>query len=594
MEENTKVPLILGRPFLATGRAIIDVHQGQLILRVDEERVIFDMQKMMKFPGNESSSSCFQIDLLDDLVDEYKDNQLIIDSSERCLARSGTISDDNPVIREQAEILKKESENEKESKLIGVLRKHKTALGWTIADIKGISPAICIHRILMENDYKLIVQPQRRLSPAMQEVIKKEVVKLLAAGIIYPISDSLGKDHFPLPFIDQMLERVTGHGFYCFLDGYSGYNQIPIAPEDQEKTTFTCPKHCMSVIFSDMTEKFLEIFMDDFTLFGTKVTLYTDRAALKYLLEKKDARPRLLIWILLLQEFDLKIKDRKGSKNQVADHLSRLKNPPTEIEDIKEGFPDEHIFSVTTVINRPPWFANIANYLAGGWIPKDLSYEQKKKFKKEARHYYWEDPYLFKFCADDIIRRYAPETEMNNILSHCHDGTVGGHYGGRKKTAKVLEVGFFWPTLFKDARNYVTTCDTCQRIGNISKRDEMPLNSIFVCEIFDVWGIDFMGLFPPSNGYEYILTKKWHDKLISHKNFKVGDHVLLYNSRLRLFLGKFKSRWTRPYTVTGVTPYGAIEVQHADGGDKFKVNDHRLKPYISRFFDKQASTILFA
>ncbi|XP_070055929.1 uncharacterized protein [Nicotiana tomentosiformis] len=495
------------------GRAIIDVHQGHLILRVDEERAIFDMQKMMKFLGDESSSSCFQIDLLDDLVDEYKDNQLISDSLERCLARSGTISDDNPIIREQAEILEKESENEKvsqgvqlkielkelpsnlkyvflelelfpviisssltieqESKLIEVLRKHKRALGWTIADIKGISPAICMHSILMENDYKPIVQHQRRLNPAMQEVVKKEMVKLLAAG----------------------------HGFYCFLDGYSGYNHIPIAPEDQEKTTFTCPQgtyayrripfglcnasaifqHCMSAIFSHMTGKFLEIIMDDFTLFGlpsptivkgirsflghadnyrkafeilkkqltnapilerywdkretrfsglfttsvllneaqnnyattekellavvfvfdkfrsyligTKVIIYTDHVSLKYLLTKKDARPRLLRWILLLQEFNLKIKDRKDFENQVADHLSRLENPPYEIKDIKEEFSDEHIFSVTTVINRPPWFADIANYLAGGWIPKDFSYEQKKKLKKEARHYYWEDPY---------------------------------------------------------------------------------------------------------------------------------------------------------------------------------------------------------
>nr|XP_009769262.1 PREDICTED: uncharacterized protein LOC104220144 [Nicotiana sylvestris] len=103
------------RPFLAIGRAIIDVHQGQLILRVNEERVIFDMQKMIKFPGNESSSSCFQINLLDDLVDEFKDNQLITDSFERCLVRSGTTSDENPTIREEAETLEKESENEKVS-----------------------------------------------------------------------------------------------------------------------------------------------------------------------------------------------------------------------------------------------------------------------------------------------------------------------------------------------------------------------------------------------------------------------------------------------------------------------------------------------
>nr|XP_009780065.1 PREDICTED: uncharacterized protein LOC104229180 [Nicotiana sylvestris] len=278
MEENTEVPLILGRPFLATGRAIIDVHQGQLILRVDEERVIFDMQKIMKYPKDESSSSCFQIDLLNHLADEYKDDQLITDSLERCLAQSGTTSDDDITIRKEAEILEKNSETEKvsleevqpkielktlpshlkylflepelfpviisssltaeqEIKLMKVLREHKRALGWTIVDINGISPAICTHRIL---NYKPIVQPQRRLNPAMQEVVKKEVVKLLAAG----------------------------HGFYYFLDGYSGYNQILIAPEDQEKTHSHAPKRCMSAIFSDMTEKFLEIFMDDFTIFG--------------------------------------------------------------------------------------------------------------------------------------------------------------------------------------------------------------------------------------------------------------------------------------------------------------------------------------
>ncbi|XP_019235392.1 PREDICTED: uncharacterized protein LOC109215729 [Nicotiana attenuata] len=302
MEENTEVPLILGRPFLATWRAIIDVHQGQLILRVDQERVIFDMQKMMKYPGDESSASCFQIDLLDDLVDEYKDNQLITNSLERCLVRS-----------------------EQEYKLIEVLRKHKRALGWTIADIKGINPAICIHRILMEENYKPIVQPQRRLNPAMQEVVKKEVVKLLAAGIIYPISDS--------PWVSPV-QVVPKKGDSCRKAFEFLKKQLTNAP---------------IVVSPDWSQPF-EIMCDA----RTKVTVFTDHAALKYLLAKKDARPRLLRWILLLQEFDLEIKDRKGSENQVADHLSRLENPPTEILDIQEEFPDEHIFSVATVVNRPP------------------------------------------------------------------------------------------------------------------------------------------------------------------------------------------------------------------------------------------------
>ncbi|WMV18481.1 hypothetical protein MTR67_011866, partial [Solanum verrucosum] len=238
---------------------------------------------------------------------------------------------------------------------------------------------------------------------------------------------------------------------------------------------------------------------------------------------KKDAIPRLLRWILLLQEFDLEIKDRKGADNQVADHLSHLKNPPTESSDIKEEFLDEYIYAIISAINQSPWFSDIANYLVGGWIPKDFSYEQRKKLKKDARHYYWEDPYLFKFCVDGIIRRCVPEIEMNNILSHCHDGAMEGHYGGKKTAAKVLEVGFFCPTLFKDARNYVTVCEKCQKSGSISKRDEMPLNSILVCEIFDIWGIDFMGPFSPSNGCEYILVvvdyvSRWVEAIATKKN----------------------------------------------------------------------------
>ena len=168
-----------------------------------------------------------------------------------------------------------------------MLKNHKEALGWTLADIKGISPAMCMHKIFLEKDAKPTREAQRRLNPSMMEVVKKEILKWLDAGVIYPISDShwvspihvvpkksgitvvennegelvptrvsngwrvcidyrklnqaTRKDHFPLPFIDQMLEKLAGQSYFCFLDGYSGYTQVPIAPEDQDKTTFTCP-----------------------------------------------------------------------------------------------------------------------------------------------------------------------------------------------------------------------------------------------------------------------------------------------------------------------------------------------------------------
>ncbi|KAL5570564.1 hypothetical protein UlMin_027139 [Ulmus minor] len=174
-----------------------------------------------------------------------------------------------------------------EGQLLKVLRKFKRAIGWTLADIKGISSSFCMHKILLEDSSKSSIEAQRRLNLIMKEVVKKEIIKWLDAGIIYPISDSswvspvqcvpkkggmtmvenanneliptrvvtgwricmdyrrlnknTRKDHFPLPFIDQMLDRLAGREYYCFLDGYSGYNQIVIAPEDQHKTTFTCP-----------------------------------------------------------------------------------------------------------------------------------------------------------------------------------------------------------------------------------------------------------------------------------------------------------------------------------------------------------------
>jgi hypothetical protein len=219
--------------------------------------------------------------------------------------------------------------------LLDVLREHKEAIGWTIEDIKGISASVVMHKIHLEEGTKPSREQQRRLNPSMQEVVRGEVIKLLDAGIIYPISDSkwvspihvvpkqagvtvfqnkegklvptrvqskwrvcidyrklnitIRKDHFPLPFIVQMVERLAGHKYFYFLDGYSRYNQVPVNPEDQEKTTFTCPfgtfayrrmpfglcnapttfQRCMISIFFDMVECFLEIFMDDFSVFGS-------------------------------------------------------------------------------------------------------------------------------------------------------------------------------------------------------------------------------------------------------------------------------------------------------------------------------------
>ncbi|GKA50246.1 reverse transcriptase domain-containing protein [Tanacetum coccineum] len=395
-----------------------------------------------------------------------------------------------------------------------------------------------------------------------------------------------------------MLERLAGNKYYCFLDGFSGYFQIPIDPQDQEKTTFTCPygtfayrrmpfglcnapgtfQRCMMAIFHDMIEKTMEVFMDDFSVFGnsfgtclshldkmlkrcedtnlclnwekshfmvkegivlghkiSKNGIEVDKAKVDViaklphpttvkgiqsflghtrfyrrfiqdfskiarpmtrLLEKdtpfffskecieafqtlkkklteapilvapdwdlpfelmcdasdyaigavlgqrktkhfqpihyasktmtdaqahytttekritcrsQDAKPRLLRWVLLLQEFDIIIREKKGAENLAADHLSRLENPHQSVLDkkeINETFPLETLSMVSFRGNdSTPWFADFANYHAGNFVIKGMSSQQKNKFFKEVKHYFWDDPFLFKICADQVIRR---------------------------------------------------------------------------------------------------------------------------------------------------------------------------------------------
>ena len=227
-----------------------------------------------------------------------------------------------------------------EEKLLRVLRDHKDAIGSSLADLKGIRPSMCMYRILLEDGHKSSVESQRRLNPTMKEVVRKEVLKWLDARVIYPISDSLWvspvkivpknggttviqiennallpsrtvtgwricidyrklnkktrKYHFPFPFLDHMLDRLAGHEYYCFLDGYLGYNQITISSEEQEKTTFTCSygtfsfrrmpfrlcnasgtfQRCMMAIFSDMVERKIEVFTNDFSVLGKSFDNY--------------------------------------------------------------------------------------------------------------------------------------------------------------------------------------------------------------------------------------------------------------------------------------------------------------------------------
>ncbi|KAG5532462.1 hypothetical protein RHGRI_026932 [Rhododendron griersonianum] len=387
----TSTPVILGRPFLATADAVIHCRSGLLNLTFGNMKMEVNVFNIGSQMGDDEC--IHEVNLIDSLVQEHVDNVLCKDPLEVCLTTEEATFLDSPEVEylcsllDMADVCGTDLWSPKfeelpplecktlpssikppklelkvlpdtlkyaflggndtypvvissslgslqESQLLDLLKRHTKAIGWTIADIKGIDATICSHHIALEDDIKPSRQPQRRLNPIMKDVVKAEVLKLLDVGIIYPIADSkwvspiqvvpkksgitvvpnannelvptrvttgwrvcidyrklnasTRKDHFPLPFIDQILERVAGHAYYCFLDGYSGYNQIEVALADQEKTTFTCPfgtfayrrmpfglcnapgtfSRCMMGIFSDMIEKIVEVFMDDFSVFG--------------------------------------------------------------------------------------------------------------------------------------------------------------------------------------------------------------------------------------------------------------------------------------------------------------------------------------
>ncbi|GJZ55874.1 reverse transcriptase domain-containing protein [Tanacetum coccineum] len=302
----------------------------------------------------------------------------------------------------------------------------------------------------------------------------------------------------------------------------------------QQKYTVT-KKELMAVVFA--FDKFRSY------LILSKTIVHTDHSALRHLFKKQDAKPRLIRWILLLQEFDIEIKDRKGTENVAADHLSRIKNDETSDDsEVDDNFPRETLMEINT--KDEPWFADFANYLVGNIIPKGMTYQQKNKFFSDLKHYFWEEPYLFKVCSDGMIRRCISGPETQTILDQCHHGPTGGHYGPNITAKKVLDSGFYWPTIIKEAHTLVRLCEACQKTKVRSKHDLCLKQHSRDMKIFNIWDIDFIGQVENTNrALKRILEKT------------VKDNPAIWSRKLDDALWAFRTAYKTP---TGTTPYKLI------------------------------------
>ncbi|RDY09643.1 Retrovirus-related Pol polyprotein from transposon 17.6, partial [Mucuna pruriens] len=207
------------------------------------------------------------------------------------------------------------------------------------------------------------------------------------------------------------------------------YASKTMDPAQQNYTT--TKKELLAIVFA--LDKFCSY------LLGSKIIVFSNHVASKYLLKKPDVKPRLIRWMLLLQDFDLEIRDEKGAENSVADLLSRIERETGPMP-IRDEFPNEQLLHIKA---STPWFADICNYVATSHFPPEASRAHKDKIQSDAKYYIWDDPYLWRLCSDKVIRRCIPDAEINSVLQFCHSAPGGGHYGSTRTARKVLDCGLY-------------------------------------------------------------------------------------------------------------------------------------------------------
>nr|GEU30694.1 reverse transcriptase domain-containing protein [Tanacetum cinerariifolium] len=368
-------------------------------------------------------------------------------------------------------IIAKDLSVEEKTALITLLKSHKRAIAWKLSDIKGENHIHCPYETFAYRrmPFGLCNAPgtfQRCMMAIFHDMVEKTMK-------VFMDDFSVFENSFQscLSYLENMLKRkLTEAPILIFPDWDMPFELMcdasdfaigAVLGQRQEKHFRPIHYACITMTKAESnyttTETEMLAMVYAFKIFRSclimnKSIVYTDHSALKYIFAKKDSKARLLRWVLLLQEFTFKVIDTKGVENLATDYLSRQENP----------------YQISS------WFADFANNHAGNFVVKGMSSHQKSKFFKDVKHYFWDDPFLFKIYVDQVIRRCVHGQEAIEILKACHYGPTGGHHGPNYTTKKVFDSGFYWPTIYRDAQDLVKNYDVCQRQeeGEHSQDDE--------------------------------------------------------------------------------------------------------------------------
>nr|GEU34008.1 hypothetical protein [Tanacetum cinerariifolium] len=599
-DADPRVPLILERSFLRTKRALIDVFEGELTLRVGKEAITFNLDQTSRYSANYNDMMANQIDVIDMDYEEYSqkvlgfsdvitsgnstpyydpivsttsptltpfgDSDFLLEEVDAFLALEDDATSPEPPEVELKYlpphleyaflegddkltiIIEKDLSNEEKTALITVLKSHKRAIAWKLSDIKGINPEFFTHKILMDEYFEPAVQHQRRVNPKIHDVIKNEVLKLLDAGLIYLIFDSpWEKSQFMVKEGIVLGHKISKNGIEIDKAKVNVIAKLPHLTTVKGIRSFLGHAGFYRRFIKDFSK--IARLMNRLLEKDTPFFLFKECVeAFKTIKRKLTESPILIApdWDLPFElmcdasdfaiEFTFKVIDTKGAENLAADHLSRLENPQQNVLDpkeINESFPFETFNMVS--------FHGCEALLLGR-------------------------PLLFKIYADQVIQRCVHGQEAIDILKACRYGPTKGHHGPNYTAKKI------------------------------SERVEMPQNSIKVCEIFDVWGIDFMESFLSSRGNKYIVVavdymSKWVEvkalpandarvvcKFLKNLFARFGTPRAIISDRGTHFCNDQFTKVMLKYGVTHhlATPY------HPQTSGMVEVSNHGLKQILER------------